>query len=238
MWKFLKEVLFNSDGMCIGCGREIMDKPYGFCKDCMIDAPILSGKYCQKCLMPITGPGVVCARCKSSGVNYINELASPYIYDGIMRAVIHKFKFDGKKYIAKPLAYAMYKEYIKKNWKIDYIIAVPLSEKRLKSRGFNQSLLLAQHLSKLVNVEVLEDVLLRIKDTPTQRGLDFSERQNNLKDAFFVKNKKLISGKAILLIDDVLTTGATSKECISVLKSAGVKSVNFMAAARVILEGN
>jgi len=124
------------------------------------------------------------------------------------------------------------------NIKCDLIIPVPLCEKRAKERGYNQAELLAHVVSKKVNLEMNNKILLRIKQTPTQVNLSHYERNQNMIDAFKVNNKKVIKGKTILLIDDVYTTGATIQECAKTLIIAGAKKVYALTAAHTILKND
>jgi ComF family protein len=108
---------------------------------------------------------------------------------------------------------------------------VPLYTKRQKKRGYNQSELLSNELSKLIGISVSHNNLIRIKDTITQTNLSFKERQKNLESAFEIKDKKEVKDKNILLIDDVLTTGATADNCAKILKKAKAKGVYVLTFA-------
>ncbi len=112
----------------------------------------------------------------------------------------------------------------------DGIVPVPLSIKSLRARGFNQSLLIARVVSKTLNVPLLMDNLRKIKETPPQIGLSARERLSNLKNAFDVRGS--IQGLRLLLVDDVMTTGATVTECTKVLMKAGAKEVTVLTLAR------
>ena len=115
---------------------------------------------------------------------------------------------------------------------IDFIIPVPLSLTRRIGRGYNQAGLLAQEMSKHCQKPLLSDVLKRSKITKPQFLLSKRERLENLKDSFTVKNADKIKGKTVLLVDDIITSGATVSECAGVLKSAGAKKIYAMSLAR------
>jgi ComF family protein len=115
----------------------------------------------------------------------------------------------------------------------DLVAPVPLHPSRLRQRGFNQALLLAQAFPE---VPLERELLARQRHTPPQAGLNPKERRDNVKGAFAVPRPELVKGKSILLIDDVFTTGATVRECAKVLRRAGAREVNVLTVARVRYE--
>ena len=104
------------------------------------------------------------------------------------------------------------------SFSFDLIIPVPLSQKSLAKRKYNQSQLLADELGKIFDKPVDDSVLIKIKETKHQKNLNISQRKTNLHGAFKIQNKRAVFGKNVLLVDDVVTTGATANECSSVLK--------------------
>jgi ComF family protein len=114
------------------------------------------------------------------------------------------------------------------------MIPVPLHIRRLRERGFNQALLLVRELSKRMGIPYQERALKKIKDTPVQIALKKRERRKNLRGAFQVKDREAIRGKAIVLVDDVYTTGATINECSRTLLKAGAKQVAVLTVARAL----
>jgi competence protein ComFC len=149
------------------------------------------------------------------------------IYDGVLAAAINQLKFHGLKRLSKPLGTLLLDCELPV---IDGILSVPLSVKGLRDRGFNQSLLMARVLSKNLQVPLFMDVLFKKKETLPQIGLSKKDRLANLKKAFEVKGD--IRGLRLLLIDDVMTTGATVTECSKVLMRAGAKEVIVLTLAR------
>jgi ComF family protein len=117
---------------------------------------------------------------------------------------------------------------------IDVMVPVPLHIRRLRERGFNQALLLIRELSKRMGIPYEERVLKKIKDTPVQIALKKRERRKNLTGAFQVRDQEAIRGKAIVLVDDVYTTGATVNECSHALLKAGAKQVAVLTVARAL----
>ena len=118
----------------------------------------------------------------------------------------------------------------------DVVIPVPLHEKRLRKREFNQSALIAKYLAASQGITVMLDCLVKIRDTMPQVGLSSRERRKNIKGAFAINNRPLISGKDIVLVDDVVTTGATVRECSKVLKKAGARNIYVITLAHGMME--
>ncbi|HWQ55631.1 MAG TPA: ComF family protein [Bryobacteraceae bacterium] len=116
--------------------------------------------------------------------------------------------------------------------RFDLVVPVPLHWRRRWSRGFNQSELLAQDMARRCGIPV-QNIVRRTRATDVQAGLSNSRRRRNVADAFRVKAREAVAGRRILLVDDVMTTGATASACAAVLKRAGAKSVALLALARV-----
>ena len=113
-----------------------------------------------------------------------------------------------------------------------FIVPIPLTKKRLKQRGFNQSEEIAKELAKFLEIPLANNILLKVKETRAQVELSGKDREENLKGVFAVRNNDLIKNKNILLVDDVFTTGSTLKEAASVLKVAGAKQIWGITVAR------
>lgn len=156
-------------------------------------------------------------------------------YQDIIRQKIIQYKFQEKTYI-----YRSFVKIILNDKKIcgflknyDIIIPVPISKKRKKLRGYNQSELIAKIIAKQVsNLEYRCDLLYKIKDTLPQSSLDKEKRKNNIKDAYYIKNEKAVQNKKILLFDDIYTTGSTVNECSKILKQAGAKEIGVLTLAK------
>lgn len=155
----------------------------------------------------------------------------PYgLYEGVFAEAIHQLKFYGVRRLAKPLGEFLLRIDIPH---ADGIVPVPLTKKSLNSRGFNQSLLLAHVVAKRTGIALYKDSLIKIRETPPQIGLSAGERLTNLKNAFAVRGN--LKGLSLLLVDDVITTGATVRECSRMLMKAGVKEVTVLSMARAPL---
>ena len=115
--------------------------------------------------------------------------------------------------------------------KYDIMLCVPMRRKKQKTRGYNQSELIAKEIAKELEICYLRDCLIKIKDTKKQSTLTRNERKINLNNAFGIKNKEKIQNKNVILFDDIFTTGSTMKECSKILKDAGVKKIAVLTLA-------
>ena len=158
-------------------------------------------------------------------------------YEGALKEAIHRFKFKNRKRLADPLGLLLvnYLSHIPSinMQEIDAIVPVPLHQRRLKERGFNQVALVAQIMQKYFEVPVLP-ALERIKDTEAQFDLAREERFHNIKEAFRVNHNHSVAAKRDLLLDDIYTTGATIAECSKCLKTAGAKRVEILTLSRAV----
>ena len=222
--------LFLPKGVkCIFCDMETKD--YGICEECYNKLPFIEGNTCHKCGAKMLGDGYVCVECKNKKT-FVDRNYAVLNYNDMIKPKVISFKQGGLKYIGDAFANLIREKYNNISENIDIIIPVPISKNRLKSRGFNQTEILCNELQELNKIRT--DVLYRPEDTPHQTGLDRKNRLANLKGAFKVKDKKLVEGKSILLIDDIYTTGTTLNECAGVLKSAGATKVYGLVLARAM----
>jgi competence protein ComFC len=145
----------------------------------------------------------------------------------VLAEAINQLKFYNVKRLLKPLGRLLLNFDLPE---MDGLVPVPLSIRRLRERGFNQSLLIARVISKNIRIPLLMDTLLKVRETPPQTGLSAKERLLNLKNAFVVKGN--VEGLRLFLVDDVMTTGATVTECSKQLLKAGAKEVVVLTLAR------
>jgi ComF family protein len=210
------------------------------CADCLASpAPLDADYFCTVCNTPFLNPWPldergVCGACRS-GLRGFDHAASFGMYEGSLRSLIHLFKYSGMKPLARPLA-AYLERAIAVDEHFDAVVPVPLHWRRQWSRGFNQAELLARYVAKRRGVPVI-NALRRKRATATQAGLANAGRRRNVAGAFAVKgNPKLaekLAGRNILLIDDVMTTGATASACAAALKRGGARSISLLTLARV-----
>ena len=224
---------------CGKCGK-VLKCDLGLCSECIEDIGFIREPYCQKCGQPFefleTRNGkMLCGNCLKDTRSPFRMSRSAFVYNQASKSLITDFKFNDKTENAKLLALIMWvagKDIFEVG--IDIIIPVPLHYARLIKRRYNQSALIGNELSKLSKVSIDSTSLRRIKNTRPQIELSGQERQSNVRNVFSVINNKNIIGKRVLLIDDVLTTGATLRECAKALKKAGAESVDTLTAGRVI----
>jgi ComF family protein len=202
-------------------------------------APLEADYFCAVCNTPFLNAYPldehgVCAACRS-GLRGFDHAASFGMYEGSLRSLIHLFKYSGMKPLARPLA-AYLERAIPVDERFDAVVPVPLYWKRQWSRGFNQAELLARHVARHRGIPVW-NALRRKRATATQAGLANAGRRRNVAGAFVVKGNpglsEKLAGKKILLIDDVMTTGATASACAVALKRGGARSISLLTLARV-----
>ncbi len=192
--------------------------------------------FCQKCSEPFEGAitgTFTCANCAHRTI-YFDTAVAAYRSRGIVRQIIHTFKYGRQIYLRHLVArwlYAALDDERLSNRRFDIIIPVPLHPTRQRERGFNQASLLAELLSAEISIQS-KPALERIRYTTTQTALDRAERMENLHKAFRLRKNADVRRLRVLLIDDVLTTGSTLSECARVLKRAGAISVHAATAAR------
>ena len=197
----------------------------GFCQNCWEKLLFIHKPFCVCCgkKLSSTGQNFLCPDCITKK-NYFDQNISVFVYNHTIAKAIFEFKFKRKLFLSKNFAVLMNNK-IKDitYYPIDYMVCVPMSKARLRKKGFNHSLLLAKDLSKLSNIIFLKDVLIKMKDTKKQVGLNYDERKRNLKNSFILKEKykNTLKNKNILIVDDVFTTGSTINECAKVLKLYG-----------------
>jgi len=209
---------------------------------------------CRACLsafIPLESPHCpICGRSFSQGIgeNHVCEnclrkrpffdwAGAPYLFEGGLMEAIHQFKYSGKSYLAKSLG-PLLKQYagqkLSAGFERGLVMPIPLHAKRLRERGFNQSLLLARYVAELPELELDYLNLRRVRSTQPQTGLKGEERRKNVRRAFKLEDKSKVKGRVILLVDDVLTTGSTLNECARILKQAGASRVFGLALASTV----
>jgi len=197
------------------------------CSTCWSKVKRYRGPSCRFCGIPFSSEySKVCGQCLKKPPPF-STVITYGLYEGVLAEAINQLKFHGVKRLSKPLGALLQSLNLPR---VDFIMPVPLSLKSLRERGYNQSLLIARVISKSVKVPLIIDALLKKKETSPQIGLSAKERLSNLKNAFEVKGD--IKGLRLLLVDDVMTTGATVTECSKQLIKAGAKEVIVLTLAR------
>ncbi len=209
---------------CTGCGRE------GgiICNDCAGGLPLLRPPYCRICAAP--GADGLCTWCSQYPRGF-ESLRAPYQFEGAIREAVHALKYRGMRAAAETLGGLM-TEYLQQNpVQCNVLVPVPLHSSRLRSRGYNQSALLAREIGRRLDIPVQEDLLERLINAgPQVESQTREERRSNVAGNFACKSDA--TGQAVLLIDDVATTASTLSECAQSLKEAGASRTYALTLAR------
>ena len=223
--------------LCPSC-RDPLGDGVGLCAACWSKLSFIEPPYCARLGIPFTydpGPGLLSMEAIAAPPAYDRARAAVR-YDDTARALVLSFKYGDRLDLAPMMGQWMARagrELLKDS---DALIPVPLHWSRLWSRRFNQSAALAGSISNAVGVPVLHDTLKRVRATPQQVGLSKTERADNVQGAFKVPpgQKAEVAGRRLVLVDDVLTSGATVDTCARALLRAGAKHVDVLVFARVV----
>lgn len=223
---------------CPGCG-DYAGVHHRLCGSCWKKLTFITAPFCDRCGDPfvVDQSAPICGNCLHIPPLFTKGRAA-FRYDSLIRELILQFKHGDATWLAKPLASWLALNGQDLLMASDVIMPVPLHRWRLFARRYNQATLLARELSHRTQIPLFTNVLVRHKRTESQHGKSRQERQVNVRAVFHIASKKrsLVKGKAILLIDDVWTTGATLNACVKTLKSAGAKDVFVLTLARVTKE--
>jgi ComF family protein len=204
-----------------------------FCANCWQTVSPYEGPACLRCGKPlVSDASITCGECLQDEPAFTSA-RSFGLYEGALKKAINLLKYHNVKRLSKPLSDIITPVKIPA---VDTVVPVPLYEKRLRQREYNQSALLAKYLAESLGVSVLLNCLVKIRDTAPQVGLRSKDRRKNIKNAFAVTQREQIEGKNIMLVDDVVTTGATIRECSRVLKKAGADNIYVIALAHGMTE--
>lgn len=226
--KKIEHLMFPDDIKCIFCGRDVPDfenQPY--CEDCKKVLPLNNQNRCEICAEPIGNEAKVCDYCQKHRRSF-KKAYCPFVYEGIVRKAILGYKSSNKRYLAKDFAKFIVNEI--QNVKIDYITFVPMTKKKTKERTFNQSKLLANEVAKLLNLPVI-DLFSRTMDSQAQKYLSAKERETAVLKLYKLNDVKLDRSKTVLIVDDIITTGATVNALASMIEKR-VKAVYVCSIAR------
>ena len=210
--------------VCFGCGGS---EAY-ICSACITSLPRLEPPYCSSCAEPLSS-GDLCQRCREACLS-VDRIISPFKYEDAIRRAVLDLKFKNLRASAPALGQLMASFISERHGMGQALVPVPLHESRLKSRGYNQSALLAREVSRLTGIPVMDALVVRAIDTQPQTALSWEERLTNVAQAF--RAVKDLSGMKITLIDDVATTGSTLSACAHALKEAGAVYVEGVVLAR------
>jgi ComF family protein len=224
---------------CLAC-TEPTAEPHGLCPACWRDTHFIAGTVCRSCGVPLVGAAGaedVCESCARHPPAW-DRGAAAVIYGGAGRKVVLALKHGDRLDMVRPLAGWMASAGRALLAEADVIAPVPLHWRRLVRRRYNQSAELARRLGRIAGRPVATDLLLRRRATTPQEGMSRAERVANQAAAFAVNPRRAaaLEGRAVLLVDDVLTTGATLSACADCLRQGGAARVDVLALARVAFE--
>lgn len=240
MWASLRRALSASIDLflppaCLLCSQPLppASEPQSFCTSCRSDLPPLGKSYCSRCAQPFNGSASkhLCGTClkRTPAFSRVHAACS---YQGSVKEAIHHLKYRDQVILAQPLGQLLLStaEASITSFKPDCIIPVPLHTSRLRSRGYNQALEIARPLAHKLRVPLDTGLLQRTRKTRQQQGLSAIERRDNLRNAFTLT--KATSARKVLLVDDVMTTGETVRECCRVLCKGGISEVQVAVIGR------
>lgn len=222
--------LFPIDLTCNLCGREIFDGY--FCEDCLKTLVFNDDVICEHCGRRVFNAEERCFSC-SGRDTYFERARSVFVYEGGVKKLVTALKYEGKRYLAELFAKYLADKYFSSFFNSDLVVYPPMSDERLKERGYNQARLICEEFSRLTSLPVSHSVFKKIKETPRQATLDAEKRLDNLKGSFAVVDRAAVKGKRVLLVDDVMTTGATVETLSRLLIKAGASAVHVLTVASV-----
>jgi len=222
--------------LCPACREPVVGQ--ALCAGCWSKLSFIAPPYCERLGIPFAydpGPGILSMQAIADPPAYGRARAAVR-YDDVARTLVHAFKYGDRLDLAPTLGLWTARVGRELLADADAIVPVPLHWRRLWARRFNQSALLAQAMAKDCGKPVLYDTLKRVKATAQQVGLTRAQRAENIQGAFRVPDagKAAIAGRRLILVDDVLTTGATAEGCARVLLRAGAANVDVLTFARVV----
>ncbi|MCC7369594.1 MAG: ComF family protein [Chloroflexi bacterium] len=211
---------------CAGCGLRGVD----LCGDCRARISWLGPEVCPWCAVP-TRLGRICRDCARQRPHFDGVCAAS-AFEGAVRTAVHDLKYRRVRSRAALLADLMLTVLEDRPLAVDVLVPVPLASDRRRTRGFNQSELIADVLGQKLGVPVAAGALERVRETPRQVGRSAVEREANVAGAFACRSTELVLRRRVGIVDDVMTTGATLAACTEALRMAGARQVYGMVVAR------
>ena len=218
---------------CVLCGERIFDDRRAICDDCGSGLLSIDAPYCERCGHPLDTPVASCPACPGRTL-YFEGAFSGFEFNRPLQDLIHQLKYRNRPGIGWYLGSTLAKR-VEREPGIPHItgvMPVPLHPLRKRERGYNQSAYIAQGISDETGIPVLEHVLSRNRNTPTQTSLSPDARMANVEGVFEVVRPEAVRGATVALVDDIFTTGATMNGCARALLQAGAGRIFALTAAR------
>lgn len=214
---------------CVFCGK-ILEPFANVCEECEEILPYIKGETCDGCGLPEKE-----CKCSSDNGRFYEKFAAPLLYAEPVKHGIHRFKFSGERNLGRGYAELMAQTFNDKfsSETFDFVTYVPMNKRDERYRGYNQSRVLARELSRVLDIEFGDRLLVKLYRNDYQRTLNSLQRTGNVFGAFDVDASYDISGKNILLVDDVKTSGSTLSECAKMLYLYGANKVFCLTVAVV-----
>ena len=202
-----------------------------WCPECQARVPRVKSPFCEKCGIP-TQNGDLCEKCKSNPPAY-RVMRSWAVFDSPVQNGLHTMKYRQNIGLGESIA-AQMSEFVRAlEWPVEIIMPVPLGKKRLKERGYNQVGLVARPLAYRLGLNYEPGAIWKARETRSQVGLTVAQRLKNVHDAYQA-DPRIVTGKSILIMDDVATTGSTISACTEALLSAGAGNIYVLTIARAL----
>lgn len=233
------ELAFPPPTLCPACWQEPRWR-WGLGKNCRRRIAAIAPPVCNKCGRPLRGEKLThlhCGQCRQTAY-YFSQARSVALYDGALREYLAELKYRYRPELGEALGQLLV-EWVDDHpryGKFDAIIPIPLHKQKLTMRGYNQAELLANPLRRHLGIALKNDIIVRYKLTESQNALDRQSRFANVRDAFRVTAAGEVTGSRVLLIDDILTTGATVSEAARVLLRAGAVDVKVLTLAAGVVD--
>lgn len=236
MLAILADILFPR--ACVACTERVAaGDPLPFCRLCAVSVEPLQPPYCLRCGQPFAGdgPNHACLRCSTHPPPFARARA-PYLFGGSLLTALHRYKYGGAWELGGSLGALVagggYGDLVPTAF--DLVVPVPVHRARLAQRGFDHVTPLARAVGRAGQVRMVPRALRRVRNTPPQVSLSGDARRRNVEGAFAVRDRRQVTGRRVLLVDDVLTTGATVSACSRALRGAGASQVAVLCLARAI----
>lgn len=228
LFRRLRSKLYLDGPVCSACGKELLAHIRGgMCPECEKTSVKLGTDICGKCGRVLANEAEFCDTCIRNERAFVRA-RSCYVYEGAPKKFVYRLKFGGRRYLAAFIAEAMVDRYLDCGFECDCVVAVPLSAKRKRKRGYNQAELIAEELSSRLKLPLIDGALVKTKENKSQAKLKRREREENVRGVYEVTSPETFKGRRVLVVDDVMTTGATLGEVSRVLYKAKARSVEAL----------